>query len=192
MRVMTRPLPNIFNLEDNGLLRQLFMITPHLAKPSQCLFLVVSIIEKGMHSISDICHSTTPLFDHIKRILDTLDWPSIDEPESFPPSTAKVSMWERTSQRKFLQPSIKLKIIQWVGSLLNELENCSTSQKFTHSVRPHIKITWLKFFQNPVFIQTMRARLILSGLILYGVAYQKADQDIKTSSPHSLKGGPTH
>jgi len=29
-----------------------------------------------------------------------------------------------------------------IGSSLVESENCSSSQKITHSVRPHIKITW--------------------------------------------------
>jgi len=85
----------------------------------------------------------------------------------------------------------KLKITEWVGYSLVELENCSTSQKFTHSVRPHIIIAWLKIHWNPVFIETTRAWLILSGrFILYSVAYQKADQDIMKSGPHSLKGGP--
>jgi len=42
----------------------------------------------------------------------------------------------------------KTKITEWVGSSLVELENCSISQKITHSVRPHIKIPWLKFTET--------------------------------------------
>jgi len=64
----------------------------------------------------------------------------------------------------FLVPcsSIKLKITEWVRSSLVKSENCSTSQKTTHSVRSHVKRTWLKFYWNPVFTETTRAWLILS------------------------------
>jgi len=57
--------------------------------------------------------------------------------------------------------SIKLKITEWVGSFLFESENCSINQKITHSVRPHIKITWLEICCNLVFIGTEGAWLIL-------------------------------
>ena len=74
----------------------------------------------------------------------------------------------------------------WARKLLNQSENHSFSQTPSETILA--KIRW-----NPVFIETMRAWLILSGLfILYGVAYQKADQDRMKRSPHSLKGAPTH
>jgi len=65
-------------------------------------------------------------------------------------------------------PSIKLKITEWVRSSPPvEFENCSIIQKTTHSVRPCIKIAWLKTHPNLDFlIETTRAWSSLSGLFI--------------------------
>jgi len=74
----------------------------------------------------------------------------------------------------------------WARKLLNQLENHS------FSLAPY-QPTWIKIHWNSVFIETARAWLILSGpFILYGVAYQKADQDIMKNGPTHWKEGPTH